>query len=1037
MEETHLPQGRYDSVITERVAQKLKQLDAEKAELGDERMPEMLSRHLRKVAARVLAEIDDPEQRLSILNEAIAELGADQDRIVSPERLVAVHRRHALGADLFYAAEPATPLAEVALLTNAPGEPSVGAELRSELRSVDRVDLLCAFIKHTGLRTMSADLERIARLKVPFRVITTTYMGASDRRALDDLVRRYGAEVRIQYEVLRTRLHAKSWLFSRNSGFDTAYVGSSNLSSAALVDGLEWNVRLSSEVTPSLIEKFRATFNTYWTDPSFEPYDPDTDADRLDDALARARGGERVIAPRIRTDGLGPQPYPFQREILEILAAERMVHDKHRNLIVAATGTGKTMIAAFDYRTLCEQAARERGGYRPSLLFVAHRKEILRQARDAYRAVLGDPNFGDLYVDGAKPRQWRHLFASIQTLNARELDRLEPDSFDVVVVDEFHHAPAASYRAVLESLQPREFLGLTATPERADGLDVYHYFGGRSAAEIRLWDALRAELLCPFHYFGISDGTDLSVIRWSRGRYSNSDLEALYTGHDARLRIILSSVQEKVTDVHRMRALGFCVGVQHAEFMARAFCERGIPAVALSGVTPADQRVQAVEDLKSGRINVIFTVDLFNEGVDIPEIDTVMFLRPTESATVFLQQLGRGLRRTRGKSVLTVLDFVGHHRADFRFDQRFTALTGKPRGRLPHEIEAGFPYLPSGCQILLDEETQESVLNNIRRQIRYWWKDVVADAKLLGPTTLSEFLEAAGREFRDVYRHSKKGSVRTWTTAREDAGLPVPKKGPHHDAWVQRVARFRHVDDAERYRVYRSLVSDDAPVYSELSAVEQGWARMFVFNLWPALEAGSDYETALAQLRGEPALRAELAEVLDLAMEQAHHVPGRLEGELAFTPLRTHAQYTREELGAALGYFHAGRLPETLREGVFFVPEINTDAFLVTLNKSDTEFTPTTMYRDYAISPRLFHWESQSRTTQESPTGRRYITGDSNVLLFVRASKRDDLNGGAPYRLLGQAQPVDYAGERPIALTYRLQREMPADIFAAASAVTG
>ena len=212
---------------------------------------------------------------------------------------------------------------------------------------------------------------------------------------------------------------------------------------------------------------------------------------------------------------------------------------------------------------------------------------------------------------------------------------------------------------------------------------------------------------------------------------------------------------------------------------------------------------------------------------------------------------------------------------------------------------------------------------------------------------------------------------------------------------------------------------------------------MFVFNLWPALEAGSDYETALAQLRGEPALRAELAEVLDLAMEQAHHVPGRLEGELAFTPLRTHAQYTREELGAALGYFHAGRLPETLREGVFFVPEINTDAFLVTLNKSDTEFTPTTMYRDYAISPRLFHWESQSRTTQESPTGRRYITGDSNVLLFVRASKRDDLNGGAPYRLLGQAQPVDYAGERPIALTYRLQREMPADIFAAASAVTG
>lgn len=514
MTEQELVQGLYDSIVTRELAKRLSesalQRTTHKIDPADE--PAVLARHIRDVVKRVLTQEHDSKRRLSMVNSVLEELQAEADLLEASERLVSVTDSPAMGADLFYHVSPQTPLAETALLTNAPGEPSVGSELKAELNSANQVDLLCAFIKWTGLRTMTDELAVLKRLGIPFRVITTTYMGATDRKAIDALVRDFGAEVRIQYEALRTRLHAKAWLFTRNTGFDTAYVGSSNLSKAALLDGLEWNVRLSTSATPELITKFRATFESYWNDPSFEPYDPDRDAERLDAALAAA-GSARASRAGLNLSGLAPQPLPFQQEILEELESERTVHDRHRNLVVAATGTGKTMIAAFDYARLC------RGSERPTLLFVAHRKEILEQALASFRLVLGDANFGDLYLGGQRPTQFRHLFASIQTLNARGVAEVAPDAFDVVIVDEFHHAAADSYRRILNRLRPKELVGLTATPERADGTSVTEFFDGRTAAELRLWDALEAELLCPFHYFGVSDGTDLTTLSWRQGRY--------------------------------------------------------------------------------------------------------------------------------------------------------------------------------------------------------------------------------------------------------------------------------------------------------------------------------------------------------------------------------------------------------------------------------------------------------------------------------------------------------------------------------------
>ena len=279
-------------------------------------------------------------------------------------------------------------------------------------------------------------------------------MGATERAALDRLVRDFGAEVSIQYDAHRTRLHAKAWLFRRDTGFDTAYVGSSNLSRSALLEGVEWNVRLS-ESPRRASSKVPATFDTYWNDRTFEPYDPDRDRDRLDDALAEASGRRQHDRVTISLSGLEVRPYVYQQQMLEALDAERSVHNRHRNLVVAATGTGKTVIAALDYRGLCHA---ERGE-RPSLLFVAHRREILDQTLRTYREVLADAAFGETYVGGARPERWKHVFASVQSLTSYGVENIPADAFDVVVIDEFHHAEAATYRRILDHLQPRELLG--------------------------------------------------------------------------------------------------------------------------------------------------------------------------------------------------------------------------------------------------------------------------------------------------------------------------------------------------------------------------------------------------------------------------------------------------------------------------------------------------------------------------------------------------------------------------------------------------
>jgi superfamily II DNA or RNA helicase/HKD family nuclease len=1010
-----LPTGVYERLLTEELESKLVDLQHLTGAVDEAEAPGTLADHVTSAVLRALEGLP-AEQRVARANALLGELGSDDRLIEGPKQLLAVARQEEPGVWRLLQTRPRVPFSRPALLTNAGSDPKLGEELRAELDTADRVDLLCAFVKWYGLRVLEEQLHALKQRGKVLRVLTSTYMGATDRHALDRLVRDFGAQVRVNYETRSTRLHAKAWLFRRNSGVDTAYVGSSNLSKAALLDGLEWNVRLAGSHTPELLTKFAATFESLWEDGAFLPYDPEADAARIDEALAIASGGTNSTSATLALSGLQVRAYPHQEKILDQLAVERETHDRHRNLVIAATGTGKTVVAALDY-------ARMAG--RPSLLFVAHRKEILDQSLRTYREVLADGSFGELYVDGQRPERWQHVFASIQSLSAYGVTRLDPSAFHVVVVDEFHHAEAATYRRLLDHLNPAELLGLTATPERADGIDVRTFFGGRAAAELRLWDALEEDLLCPFHYFGVSDATDLSQLQWKRGEYDATALTKVYTADDARVRIVLRELQDKVVALGQMRALGFCVSVAHAEYMARSFNERGVPSLAVSGASSREARADALRKLRDREVNVLFAVDLFNEGLDVPDVDTLLLLRPTQSATVFLQQLGRGLRRTPDKPVLTVLDFIGQQRKEFRFDLKYRALTGTSRKQLQNQVENGFAFLPSGCELVLDPVARSVVLENVRRQLQLNRKELAAELRSHGDLSLAEWLEQSGRELADVLRFG------SWTALRRAAGLATAAEGPDEVALLRRVAAFAHVDDRERVETYTRLLTSATP-YDELANREQRYARMLFFSFWRSGGGFGSYEAGFQHLRRHPAVCDDVRQVLALGLDTAQHVTRPLEAGMQSITLRTDARYSLEEVLAALDYASFERLPSSFREGVLWAADVQTDAFFVTLKKSERDYSPTTMYRDYAISPELFHWESQNRTSVDSPVGRRYLSQRENgphVLLLVRDRKLNEWGGTQAYTCLGPALYESHEGNKPIAITYRLRHPMPVDVF--------
>lgn len=1013
--------GLHESVITHALDEALQKLEAdghltERQKQQLDWLDDAMSRHVAdRVRAAVAALGGDLAARAALIRRVLAAVDPTlvPGEAPLPTRDALTWVGPAPGGQLGTPRPPKRPehgLVHPSLLFNGAQDISLVHELRRELASADAVDAIVSFLRWSGLRLLSDDLRRFSERGGVLRLITSTYVGATEARAVEGLVQ-LGARVHVAYEEQGTRLHAKAWLFHRHSGLSTAYIGSSNLSHSALTDGAEWNVRLTERVTPAVLGRFEQAFEQLWDATGADYAADEAGKTRLRASLRRAGRVDRDDnAPFLSIDVAAR---PHQERVLDALAAER-AHGHWRNLVVAATGTGKTWVAAFDYARLRKEGAVD------TLLFVAHRKEILAQTRLVFRAVLRDPGFGELLVDGHVPDRGCHVFASVQSLRGTRLEEIGPTTYDMVVVDEFHHAAAPTYQGLLERVTPRVLLGLTATPERADGQSVLGWFGHRIAAELRLWDALDEGLLVPFHYFGVFDPTSAERA-WKRGRVDLGVLDRVYEADDLRARRVVDAVLSTVGAPGKMRALGFCVGVRHAQRMARAFCEAGLASQAVHGGSTREARAAALRGLRDGTLRAVFTVDLFNEGVDIPEADTVLMLRPTQSATVFLQQLGRGLRRHPDKPQLTVLDFVGHVHVDFRYDVRYQAILGGTRKQVKEAVEQGFPRLPPGCTIHLEDQARELVLGGLKRQLgQGGWRRLTSDLTRLGPdTSLASFLALSGADLEDVFVPS---SARSWSALRRAAGFESRPEQDKESTLRKAVARLTHVDDDERLSTWMGwLEHARAPRLSVLSARDRALVTMLLVALGDGRRRVVEHQDELDRLWSYPVIRDELVELFALRQDRVRHVTTPLQR----APVAVHGTYTRAELVAAWGVTAKGRLRAS-REGVLFVEADKTDLLFINLDKSDNVFKPSIRYADYPLGPRRFHWESQNQTHADTPVGRRYTSGESQVLLFVRERPKDARGESLPFTCLGPARCESHGGGRPMQIVWALDHTMPA-----------
>ena len=667
--------GIYEALLDEHLRDLLNQhpeLRTVFRKIDPDEQPSRYTAFVSRVLEQTLKEETDPEKRLVLCNRILGQLAEDQERehlnkhrlLSDPKPLLLEITPPNYGTSGL--PRPQTPISESSLFTGSPQEPQLVHELYEEMRSADEVDILVSFIKWSGLRLLMPAFEDLSARRVPVRLITTSYMGASDAPAVEWLAKMGNVQVRISYDTERTRLHAKAYHFKRKTGFSTAYIGSANMSHSAITSGLEWNLKVTAQDMDHILEKFTIEFETYWNSRDFIPFDSNNPIP-FRNAIERARNPRSLGA----TVFFDLRPHLYQERILEALERERTIHNRWRNLVIAATGTGKTVVAAFDYKRFYESEQKK-----ARLLFIAHRQTILQQAQATFINVLRDQNFGELLVGPFQANRMEHLFCSVGMLASRHLwEQVGRDFYDYIVIDEAHHGTAESYRPIFEHFSPKILLGLTATPERLDGGNVAADFCNRFAAEIRLPEALEEKLLSPFHYFGVADPVALNQDKyWKNGKYDDAELERVYTGAHVlaqqRLDAIIAALVRYEPDLKLVKGVGFCVTIKHAEYMAEMFNKQGIPSDAfVSGVDGAYCE-ELLEALRSGRLTFLFTVDKLSEGVDVPEMNTVLFLRPTESLTVFLQQLGRGLRLAPGKDCLTVLDFVGQTHRKYRIDSK-------------------------------------------------------------------------------------------------------------------------------------------------------------------------------------------------------------------------------------------------------------------------------------------------------------------------------------------------------------------------------
>ncbi len=608
--------------------------------------------------------------------------------------------RHVIPGKGNYLSGQAKPLA-----TGGSEDPFL-AHLEPLFSKAMEVAVLAAFVQDSGLEVLRDSVDAALSRGARVRILTGDYLAITQADALRRLLDWMDEDTALQREgrghfearVVEVEkqgvpsFHPKSWRF-QGPELAVAYVGSSNISRAALKSGIEWNLRVERDRDPRAWKEVVEAFEDWWKRAT------PLDGEWVERYALRAKAARRDL-PQGDVEAEPPlprrEPHALQEKALGELARSRR-EGRRRALVVLATGLGKTLLAALDVEAFGKERERT-----PRVLFLAHREELLVQAAETFRRQMPHLRFG-WYVGERSQLTGELVFASVQKLSRPEgLQRLrETATFDYVIVDEVHHAAAASYRAILACLEPSFLLGLTATPERADEGDVLGLFDDHLAWRSDLGEGIQEGLLAPFAYFGLKDAVDYENIPWRNRRFEPEQLaQAVQT--EARMQTLWRAWREHTAS----RTLVFCCSVSHADYVRHWLGQQGVRAVAVYAGAGSADRAQSLRQLAEGSLDAVCAVDLFNEGVDVPSIDRVVMLRPTESPVVFLQQLGRGLRKFEGKAQVTVIDFVGNHRVFLDRVRTLLSLGKSPVSLRDFLVDGKTPDLPPGCAVQVELEAK-------------------------------------------------------------------------------------------------------------------------------------------------------------------------------------------------------------------------------------------------------------------------------------------------------------------------------------------
>jgi superfamily II DNA or RNA helicase/HKD family nuclease len=928
------------------------------------------------------------------------------------------------------------------------GEDALHAHLCPLIDRARAVDLSVSFLMASGVRLVLPHLRDLLDRGGQLRLLTGDYLGVTEPAALRLIADLEGERRLHVFEAAQIPFHPKAWMFTFDGDGGALIVGSSNLSRSALTDGIEWNLRHVDPVDPAPLLAARAAFEALLARPEVTELTP-----VWIDAYE-----ERRVAPRpaitgapVEAQETAPTPHEVQAEALAALRATR-AKGYGAGLVVLATGLGKTFLAAFDSVT----AAR--------VLFVAHREEILTQAMAAFRAIRPRARLGR-YSGEEKDAAADIVFASVQTLarNAH-LGRFETRAFDYIVVDEFHHAAATTYRRIIDHFQPGFLLGLTATPDRSDGGDLLGLCEENLVYECDLWSGIDRQLLAPFHYFGVPDPVEYAQIPWRSGRFDEAALTAA-VATQARAENALEQLAKR----GGKKTIGFCVSRRHADFMADFARDRGLRSVAVHSGDTSAPRASALKALEDGDLDIVFAVDMFNEGVDVPSIDTVLMLRPTESPVIWLQQLGRGLRRSAAKTHLAVIDYIGNHRI-FLTKLRSLLQVGAGDGALRmalQRFEDKLIQFPAGCEVIYDLQALD-ILRSLIRQPRD-----------------GEELAAFYRDFRE--RHG----ARPTASEVQHAGFNPGRTG--HAGWIgfiadmgdlsegQRAAWTEHravLDEIETTRmtrsykmlVLRAMIEADAfpgrialpnlvervarlarrnpLIKSDLSVDPDDTPRLRAVLMQQPLkilaetewfQLGPDtFETTFAgsENRALTALASELTDWRLLRYFQARDVVYDLPEDTRLTEAAKEAalapitpskgltlwqEYQREQIARHFGaVFNTG----SWNAGIVVLKDVQAMILLVTMDKGS--MSVGAHYADQFASPARFVWQTQTSTRRDDMRG-RIISGAEpgwTMHLFLRKSKLRD-GRAAPFRYAG---PVRFAGwerEAPMTVQWDMTEPVP------------